>query len=342
MNSRLVTSILFAATTAVAVSCAHQQQARPDWVNGVANNATYPRRDFMTGVGSGDSLATAQDRARAEISKQFTVRIEQNLQDQQAYSGTETERGSSWVTKNDIRELTRTFTGETIAGLEIRETWNDPQTGQVNALAVLPRAPAIRMLEARTSELEMDINSRFKSASSQADKIAKIRLLIQATDLMKELQIKTNQLQVLNGGRSQLPPKVTAADLDRELRTTLKSLKCAVRITGSAADRVREAIVQSLTTGGIPVGNDADDLLVKGSVNEMETDAGNTTGYVFFKLRASIELVNGRDGGVISHIEQEWRDGALNVADAKEKVVARLTEQIISDFNARLHEYLSR
>jgi hypothetical protein len=332
--------MLFAVTVAAAVSCAHQQ-TRPDWVNGVAN-ATYPRRDFMTGVGSGDSLESAQDRARAEIAKQFTVRIEQNLQDQQVYSGTDTDRGSSWVTKNDIRELTRTITGETIAGLEIRETWNDPKTGLVHALAVLPRAPAIRMLEARTSELEMDINSRFKNAASQTDKIARIRLLIQATDLMKELQIKSNQLLVLSGGRSQLPPKVTSADLDRELRETLKSLRCAVRITGSAADRVREAIVQSLTLGGISVGSEADDLLVTGSVNGTETDEGNTTGYVFFKMRGSIELVNGRDGGVISRMEPEWRDGARNIADAKEKVVSKLTEQIISDFNARLHEYLSR
>jgi hypothetical protein len=231
---------------------------------------------------------------------------------------------------------------ETIAGIEIAESYTDPKTGQVFALAVLARAPAIKALDGRLTDLDLQISSRFRNLSGQPDLLGKIRLLLQSQELMKERQITEKQLQALAGGRYD-PPPVSEGELDSALKTALRSLRCTVDISGPDSQRIRDAIVGSLTAGGIQVSaqSEAPDMAISGKVEEAETDRGNPTGYTFIKFRASIDVA-GKGGVSIARTVHEWRDGARNLEDAREKALSALTSQILSDFNAKVYDYLSK
>ena len=65
--------------------CATTGEA-PDWVQGTA--AAYPATDFLLGRGSGDAVAPAQERARADLAKGISVAVNAASEDvQRAESG---------------------------------------------------------------------------------------------------------------------------------------------------------------------------------------------------------------------------------------------------------------
>ena len=59
-----------------ATAAANPKNPKPDWVDG--SSMEYSRDRYLTGVGSADDRAAAEDRARGEISKIFSSQITVN------------------------------------------------------------------------------------------------------------------------------------------------------------------------------------------------------------------------------------------------------------------------
>jgi len=324
-------------------ACAHGEK-RPDWTRGQFEK-DYPNFRCMVGAGEAGDMQTAKDRARTEIAKQFSVKVEQLVQTLQDYTGMEGRRGENWILKTTMSELTRTYTDETIAGIEIRESWVDPESGVCHALAVLERPKAAMRLEQRVIELDFEIKKLLKWSRESGDKFSKVRPLVKALEMVKEREIKNSQLAVVGPSGEGIGPEVSAAELNDELNRVLAALVVAVQVEGDAAlaGRVREAIVRSLGSGRISVQPDASgaELLFRGEVEGKETNEANDTGFVFAKIRASVELVNQVDGKTFGVIEHELRDGAKTWDDALNKTLDRLVEKIVAEFNVKLYDFLS-
>lgn len=323
-------------------SCGDKKNIRPDWVDGKSPKK-YPARRFMIGIGEGEDLAKAQDKARAEIAKQFSVRVEQLVQSMQDYTGMEGDKGSSWIQKTKISELTRTYTDETIQGIEIRETWRSPGGGNVRALAVIERLPASARLESRIMELDGEIQARVKQSRATGKKLSKIRPLVQSLELMKERAVRNNHLMVLSPVGTGTDAELSPAELDAELVRTLSELRIGVSVSGEGNEEVRRALVKSLTNGRlsvVPEGGETD-ILIRGGVKAIETNVGNTTEFIFAEYEAAIEMVDQADGKVFGLVEHSFRDGAKNLDDAKRKTLKRFTRKIVEDMNGKLYHYLS-
>lgn len=327
----------------MAIIACSSKPSIPDWVNSGKNPEKFKPLLYMTGIGQGPDLASAKDNARAEIAKQFSIKIEQEFKVFESYEGVQSESGSSWIMKTDVNDLTRTFVSETVSGIEVPEVFDDKDNNRFYAFAVLRRSPAMMRLTDKITEIDDKISANVKLSEEASDVLQKIRPLVKSYELMKERIIANRQLSIVNYAGVGIEPDVTPAKLDSMLSKALHNLSVSVEITGDASGKIRNAIVESLNNGKIsvnPEGKDAQ-ILVKGEAFGNETNKNNKTGYTFVKISANIALVNTQDGRTFGQIEHTMRDGALDLDDAISKTMTKLTKEIVKKFNSTLYSYLS-
>jgi len=108
----------------------------PDWVNG--KSAKYPDNQYLVGRGQADAQEDARNRARADLAKILEVGVSAKSSDVTSFSsGAEGAKTESQVSRSIV-----TRTEQIVRGIQIPETWQDPQTKSTYALAVLPRSQA--------------------------------------------------------------------------------------------------------------------------------------------------------------------------------------------------------
>jgi len=315
----------------------------PEWVNSGKSPVKYKPLLYMVGIGEGPDLVSAKDNARAEIAKQFSLKIEQKMQVMESYKGVNNENGSSWIMKTDINDLTRTYVSETVNGIEVPEIWEDKKNNRFYAFAVLRRSPAMIRLQEKVTDLDDKINGNVKLSKKATDTLQKIRPLVKSFELMKERVIANQQLMVVNYAGQGIEPDVSPAQLDNMLSESLHNLRISIECEGAENVQIKNAIMESLNNGRISVSKEgeASQILVKGLVSIKQTNKNNKTGYTFVKINASLSLINQQDGRTFGQVEHTMRDGAMNLEDAQSKTMTKLVMQIVQKFNSTLYDYLS-
>jgi hypothetical protein len=324
----------------IAAACAHAAGA-PDWVSG-KGSPKYPPNKFITGIGQGDDLQKAQDRARAEIAKLFSVKVEQVVNTFQQYTDSDGAKGKSWLSSSSTNEITKTTVAETLQGVEIRETWVDTKYKVHYALAVLPRSAA----EARISEAIMDLDSKIKSSLANAagarDKIQKIRHLMRAFELYKERQGKNGQLSIVSLEGEGIKPSAEVAGTYDALNDELSKLTVSIEIKGDLSAAVTEAITSSLASSRINVKpqDKSTDISVTGKAESLEPES-SSIGFVFARAKAFASIVNVADGKTFGTVEKEIREGAKDMQGARISMISSLKEEMLKEFNAKFRAALS-
>jgi|GEM_PF-4341560 len=332
--------ILILALALLLCSCAKKIPGPPAWVNG--NPEEYPRVKYIHAVGVAATHEEAAQTARAEIAKQFNVKIETLLTTLAQYTGMEGTAGSSWILNNSVSELTRTYVDEAVQGIEVVQTWNDTQKGRIYALAVLERGPARNRIEQRVIDLDSEISKLVERSESADSNLARLRPLVTALALMKEREIKNNQLSVINPTGQGLDGNISSAVLNEKLNAALERINISVAIKGDSAQTVKDAVIASLNNGRLSVGGEAAaDIIIEGNLKGIETNEGNRTGFVFAKFTAKITLKDGTNGKVFGSVEHTYRDGGMTWNDARDKTLSHLAEMIVRDFNQKMYSHLS-
>jgi len=329
-------------TAAFVVGCAHSASARPDWILG-KETTKYPSNRFLVGMGQSEELSKAQDRARAEIAKFFSVKVEQEVKSVQKTSDSDGPKGKSWLSSTAINETMKTTVTGTLQGVEIKETWQDPVLKNYYVLAVLPRAP----VESRLTEELMDLDSKIKSAISKSDgasdKILKIKWMVRAYDLYQQRRLVNNQLSVVSLDGEGIKPSPEIAGVNDKLTDMLGKITVSVDIKGDLSGPISEAIISSLNNGHISVtpGGIDTDILITGKTELKPTDESNSIGFVFARGRAFVSIINRADGKTFGSVEKEDREGAKDMQGAKSSVISQLKDEIINDFNEKFRSALS-
>ena len=333
---------LLAVVWAFAFGCAHAAAARPDWISG-KDSQKYPSNRFLVGMGQSEELSKAQDRARAEIAKFFSVKVEQEVSSVQKTSDSDGPKGKSWLSSTSVNETMKTTVAGTLQGVEIKETWQDPVLKNYYVLAVLPRAP----VESRLTEEVMDLDSKIKSALAKsdgaADKILKIKWMVRAYDLYQQRRLVNNQLSVVSLDGEGIKPSPEIAGVNDKLTDLLGKIVVSVDIKGDLSGPISEAIISSLTNGHISVnpGDGNSDILITGKTEIKPSDENSSIGFVFAKGRAFISIINRADGKTFGSVEHEDREGAKDMQGAKASVISQLKDEIINDFNEKFRSALS-
>ncbi len=321
--------------------CAKKLPVAPDWVNG--KPGAYPQVKYIHGVGMATAREDAAAKARAEIAKQFRVKVDTLLTTLSQYTGMEGSTESNWLLKNSVSQLTKTYVDETIEGMEIVGYYEDPQKSEtIYALAVLARSPARKRLEMRVLDLDREIANHVKRSEEGQGVVSQLRPLVAALEFMKEREIKNNQLSVINPTGQGLSAEITSSDLNDKLNRALEKITISVSISGDGAEAVHDAVVASLNNGRLSVAEgDKADIVIEGKVKGMETNQNSGTGFVFAKFNSRLTLKDGSNGKVFGSVEHSYRDGANNLNDAREKTLSRLSQKIVAEFNRLMYKHLT-
>lgn len=199
-----------------------RRDAQPDWVDG--SSEKYPARAYVTGIGSADDLATARDRARADVAKTFSVSVDQTSRDVQSYSSQENAAGASSEYASEIQRDLTLRTQQVLEGVTVPESWQDPETRRQHALAVLNRAQAAARLRQDIGGLDAAAESLLNRARASSDNFTRAQLALEVVDNQRRRSALQGMLRAVDATGSGVPPRWPLAQLEADLRTALSRI----------------------------------------------------------------------------------------------------------------------
>ncbi len=312
----------------------------PAWVDHPAK--TYTQDQYLVGVGLDMDRVKAEEKARAEIAKQFSVSINQTNQTLQEFKGTTGQKGTSWLSRTDIQQLTRTSTEQQLSGVRIETVYKDDDSGLTYALALLERTPARRQLEDKIAKLDQEIKGLYDRATKQDEALSKLRPLLNALEQSKQREALNSQLMVINPTGNGMDAAVAVATLNKALSSALDAIRVSIVLEGDPADELNKHLADSLSQGGLTVVQNPEEamLRVSGTISGGQTNETNKDKIVYMEYQAQLTL--SLNDQTVATLQKRVRDGHLNAADAKRKTLARLLDEVQKEFNDRLWELLAR
>lgn len=200
--------------------------AGPDWVRG--GSSKYPNTLYITGVGQAASLADAKNRARADVAKVFEVVIHEQTQSNMQYVS----NASGEEISQQVQSSVSTRTDKVLSGVEIGDTWRDPQSGQYFALAVLNRNHSAHAFRVQIESLDSDTQIRLDKAKKSSDILDKVANDYAALTAQLERSGLQRSLQVVDQSGMGIPPQWELARLSTDLREDMSHIRITTRANG--------------------------------------------------------------------------------------------------------------
>jgi hypothetical protein len=182
--------LLFLVSLLTACSTASKQ---PQWIN--ANSDEYPTNAYLLGRGQSDNRALAQDRARADLSKVFQLRITEQSEDVVTFVAQDQQAGK--IETSASRYIT-TQTDQIVEGIRIAELWQNPANGQYHALAVLERNQAANDLRQAIQGQDTATELEIAFARQQKDLFSRIGHASQAVAIQSSRYENQRLLKIID------------------------------------------------------------------------------------------------------------------------------------------------
>lgn len=332
---------IFALSALAATMAYAAPKNQPDWLDG--SNAQYRREQYIVGVGMADDLPTAEERARAEVTKVFQAKItsvssvsETETTQQQ---GKKTETSFSQQVSQDIQSVST----KVMQGLEIAEHWQNPETRQHYALAIVERSKAAATYREKIAELDTQIKQWRGDFDAATDKFAKVKAALKLNMLLKGRDALNDDLRVV-----ELTGKGAgdgdAADFRPQLMKAIAALVIYVDVQGDGSDRVETGVIRALTDLNMQATKKADDkagadILVTGDVetNEMKTERAGP--WKFARITATISLKDPKTGNTFLRLEESEKGSSSDYNEAVRRGLVELGKKLSDKIRVGIEDY---
>lgn len=185
----------------IALSCPSMVRAtpgnqKPDWIDG--SSMEYPREKYLLGVGLGDDRATAEDRARGEISKIFSTQVSVHTSLAESETNLKTDNKNESTFSQGISQSVQTASKKIIEDVALVEHWQDAATRQHYALAVLDRAKAQSAVKDKIAEFDKQAEQWKGQMEGSTEKLARVKSAMKLLALLKARSNLNAELRVLD------------------------------------------------------------------------------------------------------------------------------------------------
>ena len=318
-----------------ACSTTKPQNAVPDWVNG--NSASFPASAYLTGRGDGEMLALAQDRARADLAKSFSVAVSEQSKDTSAYS--QGNAGGTQVTQNslDVSRNISTRTDAVLQGVVISDTWQDPQTHSYHVLATLSRSKAAAALRQQIANLDAGTRASLAAAQGSTDLFDKIAAAGQAVDAQQTRTGLQRYLQVVDITGQGMAPEWPLSKLQADRTALLKQLQISAAAEGRNADAVKKLLAGSMADSGFTVA-DAAPYTMTANLDYTTLQPQNGWYWITGTLQVSLSGTDSRAHGV-----RRW-DIKVSGTDpqlAEQRLMDQVSQYLQSDIQSTVLGFAS-
>ncbi|MFA6317981.1 MAG: LPP20 family lipoprotein [Elusimicrobiota bacterium] len=296
--------------------------SRPDWLSG--RSSEYPSGAWVTGVGAASTEEKAADKARAELSKYFGVKI---VAETKSYMR-ETSMGKGSSTEKDVSDAVNSFTYQMIEGSEVAKYWKDSD-GTVYALATLNREEALRRLGGKLDELDRDFLSSSELLAKTEGKFGRLKHALDLVRMARERKDFNKTYRVLSPDGKGRPGPDTK-DVLSDARKAVKAISVRVVASGESPASFGARFVDELSGYGLKavLGEDekTSDILV-----EAHGEARNLrpTDLTWFWARGGmvVRMSYGGTGDVFKRFEESGEEASRDPGSASDATLVKLARR---------------
>lgn len=254
MNYRLFAVIAISMAFA-ACSGLPDRETMPDWISGVS--AEYPNERYLTGRGTAPTVTDAQDRARADLAKQFEVAIQEQAQQSQRFEQSTQGDVTSQSLEQQVSRSLLAHTSRSLQGVEIAELWHESARNQEHALAVLERNKARRQFEQEIAALDDSAAQYLKQAEAESQPLYKAARVQQAIETQQNRIAVQASLRVADPSGQGAPPRLSLAELVRTRDALLSKVTIATSTSDDSIVELPKILSGATAAAGFTV-SDAD------------------------------------------------------------------------------------
>jgi len=283
----------------------------PDWING--KSAKYPDNQYLVGRGQADVPEDARNRARADLAKILEVAVSAKSSDVTTYSS-----GPAGGTDSQISRSIATRTDQIVRGIQIPETWQDPQSKSTYALAVLPRSQAAMGLRADIDRLDAATRGYVAQARGAPDLLVQIASASRALDSQRERDGVQRALQVIDVTGQGVAPEQNSGQLAADLSALLKRVRMKPQAPGSQElERMLSAALSA--AGFVPDAGAAAPYVLFGSLQL--DDLGQIDGWYWMRGTLEVQLTDTGSGKVRGNKRWEIKTSSPQKATAQRRTM---------------------
>ncbi|MDH5392643.1 MAG: LPP20 family lipoprotein [Gammaproteobacteria bacterium] len=289
---------------------------QPDWVNG--DSFDYPHSAYIVGKASASDRETAKNRALANLSKTFELKIQEEskaLSDVQSrvVNGKESYTKDSRLTQNITIE-----TDKVLEGARVAEIWQDKKLFEYHALAVLERSQAGKNIRQQINKLDESTRSELKRARSNADKLLAMAAMNQAFKQQMERQNLQKTLKIIDLKGVGKPSQWNVSEMRGELENQLLALKISDEVESSDLSQLNRLLKGAMSRAGFPAVKGAADFKLVAS--SQLTDVGMRSGWYWVRGKITVKLMEANSGKVRGTHTWSFKTSA----NSKDVAVSRL------------------
>ena len=97
----------------------------PAWT--IGESEEFPSKQYLVGVGEGDSRTVAEERAYAAVARIFKANIEAQARDSETYSIEETNGTANTTRQLTLGHVTRSRRKNVLKNVTVLDTWHQPK-----------------------------------------------------------------------------------------------------------------------------------------------------------------------------------------------------------------------
>jgi hypothetical protein len=314
---------------------------RPDWVDG--ESSEYPSSFYMTGVGYAPDRQTAENKARAEISKIFYSEINASNRAYEEYLQTTTRGKAKTREIISIEDITKVSTQKVLSGVTIAQVYYQTRPEKLYyALAILDRAQSKRILRQKIEQLDSDIQKLLSDSRLEQDKLIQIKYLNSCIEKYIIRQAYNTELRIVNRSGAGIPPIVSFTEIKKQLADILlRDFLIALSVKGTRSLDIKEALVEALNQKGFSVSDNyaSASVMVRGNVNIRPFEQGSSE-WKFVRWKAYFDLVDQQGGAVFGSIKKTGKEGHLNLTQAEERAVRKIRKILATDIANDITKYI--
>jgi hypothetical protein len=310
---------------------------KPDWVDG--SSMEYPRAGYLTGVGQGMDRKTAEDQARAEISKIFSsqITVKTNV------SATETDTNKSGKVTNSFKQSVtddvQNISNQTLQGVDVPETWTDPATSIIYVLAVLDRQKAIGSVTDKLADFDKQSQQWNDQMSKATDKLPRVKAALKLLEIIKAREGVADELRVLDPSGKAPAAALDEATVRPIASKAISDLNVVVSMSGDGATQIKTGIIKGLNSFGLQAKSDASagaDILVESSLEANQQAAGK---FQRANGTVTVSLKDGHTSAVFSQFDVTDRQDSVDYNVALNRLQASLAKKVSTQISDAVTSY---
>lgn len=226
----------------------------PDWIAGAS--ARYPDSLYLLGRGASRNRDDAEDRARADLAKNFEVAVNAESSDVQTFHRSVGAEGAEEGGETRIMRSVVARTDRVLQGVEIADLWRAPEGGDYHALAILRRASAAQAMRDDIRALDEKTRLNVEQAGREDDLLRRIAAAERAVAAQTERVEVARALHVVQPSVGAATAPWSLERLVRDRDALFSRLSMFPRGEGAYGVTIQPALAAAVSEAGFQVAAD--------------------------------------------------------------------------------------